>query len=531
MANKKFSFSPYFDAMHILLFFALAIVAFLPYLIVFAPGIIEIDTVFQIGMFEGYGFGTMGEGTFTKLFPLMCSVVFGGLFDLGRMITGTQSGGIMFMTSIQMLGVAFAGAFSCCYLSKWSVPAWGRWVAFALFVLLPVVPLMAIDVGKDSLFIVFYLPFCVCLAETLRTFIHDESMSLVWSLAGTVFAVGAALATSKGALVVLVSIVLMIVVVRKNKRSVMASAIMLSSVLVVTVVISLIIAPSITINDKISVREVLSTPIQQVTYALKSGAEITDEEREKLGNFYDYKAAIQDFNPRITDNTKVKMDLHASDAQIKDFVSAYLSIGVRNPGMYIQSFVDLLYTFWTPGEYNSTIMQRFLPNYLHESRFAEYGITRADGTDLPNNFSQMKELINSDMVLYSANRLPEYAKNHPDFGDWELNPSYNPIRKAVFCSIIDLAQIPIIGLLVQKPTYALFLPIVMLIAVITFARGKRVQTLVLLMPLLLSVVFVFASPCDFSRYVYPCMAACFLYVPIIIVKCISSVRREMASIH
>ena len=500
--------------------------AFLPYLLIFYPGVVEIDTVFQMAMFEGYGFGTMGEGTFTKLFPLFCSLVFGGLFDIGRALGGTQTTGVFCMTFFQSMGIAFAFAFSACYLSKWKVPAGARWAVFALSVLLPIVPIMAIDVGKDSLFVASFLPFCVCLAEAIRKKIADEDMSWKWSVAASVFALISSLATSKGFLVIGASFVLVILVCWKNKSVLKSCCGSLASVVAIVMAVSLLISPSLVIQDKMNVREVMSTPIQQVTYAVKVGADITDEERAKLKSFYDLDAAVRDYNPRMTDDAKTKMDLHATDEQISDFVSAYVSIGMRNPGKYLKSMTDLLYTFWTPGEYNSTIMLRFLPNGAHMDKWADYGITKADGTDMPNDFATMKELIQKDMVIYAANRLPQYAESHPEFGDWNLNGRYAAERVSVLSLVIDIAQIPIIGLLVQKPLYATFLPILMVLAILIFARKRRIRTLVLVMPLLLSALFVFASPGDLARYVYPCLATCFLYVPLVAVECARAFRKQ-----
>ena len=519
--DKRFILSPYFDVTHVVIFTVLAMLAFLPYLLIFYPGVVEIDTVFQMAMFEGYGFGTMGEGTFTKLFPLFCSLVFGGLFNIGSFIGGSQTDGVFCMTFFQALGIAFAFAFSACYLSKWKVPAGARWVVFALSVLLPVIPIMAIDVGKDSLFVASFVPFCVCLAEAIRKSKEGEEMTWRWSIAAFLFATISSLATSKGFLVIGASFVLAIIICWKNKSVLKACCGVLASTVVIMAAVSLLISPALVIQDKMNVREVMSTPIQQVTYAVKAGAEITDEEREKLSGFYDLDAAVRDYNPRMTDDAKVKMDLHATDEQISDFMSTYISIGLRNPGKYWKATKDLLYTFWTPGEYNSTIMLRFLPDGEHADRWAEYNITKGDGTDLPNDFATMKELISDDMVIYAANKLPQYAESHPDFGDWNLNNRFSSQRISILCFIIDLAQIPVIGLLVQKPLYAVFLPFLMVLATLIFACKRRIRTLVLIMPLLLSAAFVFASPGDLARYVYPCLAACFLYVPLVVVECVN----------
>ena len=518
LSNTLFDGRPYpdFDLRHIIVFGLITIVLWLPYLYAFAPGIVEIDTVFQIAEFLGYGDGSHGPGTFTSLFPLFCVFLIGGLYSIGLAVFGTQWAAVMFATGVLLVANAFSFAFACCYLSRWNVkPAW-RWIVFAFMALCPIFPLMAIDLGKDTFFVAAFLPLCVCLAEFLRTSRKQEDIGKIWIVIAAVSGVISALVASRGTVIVIACLVVCLIGAWKSKASRIAIAAPLVVVLVAAGVMSCLISPALVKNnDSMASREVMSTPMAQVARALVDGAELTEEEHAAFAAFFDVDAAADVYIDRIADPVKVLIhqDPAPTTEQTLDFFKAYLSLGTRSADSYVAAFADITYGFWHAGTFRSLALPRFIP--LKET--VDAGIVDdPDGMDLPDDFTEMKHLIQQNQVYYTATVLLEYCADHPEFGQWAMRWKPHRLREIALTAVIRIGEIPVIGLVVQKPFYDLIIPLALLISILIGARGRRGLLVALVFPLLFSSLIVFASPVDFSRYAYPCMVLALPYAAIVI---------------
>lgn len=507
---------PVFDALHVFVFAVIAIVLWLPYLVAFAPGIVEIDTVFQIAESLGYGDGSHGPGTYTSLFPLFCVWLIGTLYAIGMFLFSTPWAAIMFSTSVLACTLAFSVSFACCYLSRWNVKVLWRWIIFAFLCLCPIFPLMAVDLGKDTFFVAAFLPLCTCFAELLRRSQSGEKATAPWIILSTISAVIAALVASRGTVIVLACLIVCIFAARRSKQVMAALAVPLCMVLVATAIMSCFVSPALVRdNDSMASRELMSTPMTQVARALVDGTELTEEEHAAFAAFFDVDLAPSLYNDRIADPVKVliRTDPPPTNAETLEFFKAYMSLGFRAPESYNAAFGDLTRGFWCPGEFRSLCLPRFIP--LKET--VEDGLVDDyDGMDLPNDFYKMKKMIQKSQVYYTATILVEYCGEHPEFGDWGMNWWPHRIREIVMTLVIRVGEIPVIGLLVQKPLYDLIIPALLLLSILIFGRRKRGLLFALVFPLLFSSLIVFASPVDFTRYAYPCMLLALPYTAIVI---------------
>lgn len=518
------NFSPAFSSVKVAVYALISFLALLPYMIVFYPGIVEVDTSFQLAMSMGYGYGTIEN--YDSPFPIFDIRLLGALYALGEAIGHNAENGIYAICLFQCTGVAFSISLMSCYLSKWSVPPVARLCVFAFFALMPIVSLVAVDIGKDTIFLIFFCPFAVCFTELMRRCFensqhnqkHLNKQEISWGVATVISGALSFLVVSKGLVIVLFCLGTVIVfAIRHHNRSALnisaGAAGVLCLIYVFFSVAALPVMSQGLPESSSTLRESLGTPIQQATWVAKVSGDITDKEREQLNRFYDLDAAVAGHLRDTSDPAKVFVH---RDVDIKDalwFMDAYVSIGITHPKEYLKSFIDLYDGFWQMGTTESLMLPRFMPNY-------ENGEPPQDWENntfrFPGDIDELKSAINNDQVVYGHGNLPEYKEAHPDFGDWLMPDDTFDKRASLLCFIASWGQVPVMGALVSKSLYVLYLTLALLLAsAIAPKKGKRTYTVLLLAPLGLSCVFAFLSPADLARYVYPCLMLVPFYVALI----------------
>ena len=513
---------PQWKTINIIVYAALCLLAFSPYMNIFYPGIVEVDTSFQLAMSMGYGYGTITD--YASPFPVFDIRLLGALYTLGENIGGDATSGIWTICLFQCVGIATSISLITCYLSKWSVPSWARLIVFVFFAALPIVPLMAVDLGKDTIFCMFFVPFTLCACEYVRKVAFSDTSAEKNDLKGNIFLISATsifgilsfLSVSKGIVIVVVCLIgAFIIAWRKHRAALLkAAGTSLGICLIAQMLFSFAILPAMSqgLPDSSSfLRESFGTPIQQATWAAKVNGQITDTERDRLNGFYDLDAAVGNYSPDTSDNTKVfvRKDVTISDAIW--MLDAYVSIGIAHPKEYLKSFIDLYDGYWQAFTTESLMLPRLMPGHGEDSPLVWDNLFR-----FPGSIDDAITAVQNDWVLYSHGNLPEYSQQHPEFGDWEMNEESDQARKDVLTFVMEIGKMPVLGLLVSKSLYVLYLPLIILIAtVISIKRPNKGAAVLLLFPLGISCIFAFLSPADLARYVYPCLMLCPLYVALV----------------
>lgn len=539
MAGKILAtIAPQWKLSHVAAYAVVCFLAFVPYMWAFYPGIVEVDTSFQIAMSLGYGYGTIED--YASPFPVFDIRLLGALYALGEAIWHDATGGIWAICLFQCVGIAASISLMACYLSQWKVPAWARFLVLAFLAVNPIVPLMAVDVGKDTVFCVFFVPFCICVCEYIRRAAfeqpgteHNRRNRLGLAACAFMFGTLSFLTVSKGIVIVLGCVAIAFVFAHKKKNKQLSKSLgaVFGSCVAAQLVFSLAISPvmSVGLPDSSSfLRESLGTPIQQATWTVKVNGNVTDAERAKLDAFYDLGAAVECYNRDTSDDAKVFVRKDASLSDAIWMLDAYVSIGISHPKEYAKSFVDLYDGFWQAGTPESLMLPRFMPNNDSDSPLDWKG----NMFRMPvSSIGEAIEAVQNDWVMYSHGNLPEYEKQHPDFGDWKMNEDSAQPRRDIISSIMQIGKIPVLGLLVSKSAYVLYLPLLLLaIAAIGTRHGRKGAAVLLLAPLGLSCMLAFLSPADLARYVYPCLMLCPMYFALTI-HVVRTSRKEDATTY
>lgn len=511
IANRLF---PKWSIWHVIAYAALCLLAFAPYISIFYPGIVEIDTSFQLAMSMGYSYGTIKN--YPSPFPPFDIRLLGALFSIGETIGGTQSSGIFAICLFQCVGISVSISLASCYLSKWKIPAFARFIVFIFTAVVPIIPLAAIDIGKDTIFCAFFIPFTICLIELIRRTSVNAKTSISLIIYTIIFAFLAACTASKGFIIILISVLITLAFALK-RRSVTCKSIanILSACLVLQVIMSVAVIPILS-NELPSakgafLRESLGTFMQQISWVEKVSGDLTANEREQANHFFDLDSAANNYISSTSDNTKEFTHRNVTIADATCMLRTYISVGVRHPKSYLKSFIDLYEGYWKLGTVDSIMIPRLMP------KGTAGDLNWNDDTfSFPGNIDQAIEHIENEWVSYSFGLLPEYADAHPDFGQWEMNKANAQPRIDILTYILKWGEIPVLNLLVSKSFYVLYVPLALLSLVLLASKNENRWVALCLTPLGAACLFAFMSPADLTRYVYPCMFLIPMMTPIVL---------------
>ena len=487
---------PTFKPAPVFIWSLLSFLFILPYVMLFYPGMVEIDTIFQLAEYLGYGNGYDGDGSWTSLFPIFGAHLMGWLYTLGVTLGGTQETGIFSICLFQVIGSSIGLGTLVCYLEKWRVPVSARVIAWALVLGLPIFPHQVVNIGKDAIFTLFFIGYLVCYLEALRT--EANSMTkMPWIISTILFSLLLSMSRPTGLILVVASYVVLMMAVCRSAPMLAFMLLPIVFSFAASYGISTYSKDVLNISDY-SQRETFGTPMQQTTRYILDRNECTEEEMEALEAFYNVDGALLMNETHISDPVKAQCK-YDPDAT-KDFILAYISMGLKHPESYAAAFYDLYSGYISLGNFDSIATVRFTPGVSRE----ELGLRFRSGSDMSDDLSYMRSLI-SDLehnpVVYSQTLLPEYETEHMGFGDWEESPENKQGRADFFCTLIDMEQIPLLDILISKGLYVTFLPLgFFLVALVS--RNRKVL-LPIAFPILMVSAFAFVSPVDFTRYILP----------------------------
>lgn len=500
-------FGPSFKIGKISLWSIIILICWMPYAISFYPGIVEIDSAFQIGEAIGLGMGgATGPGSWTSLFPYGSAMLMGGLYSVGTYFFQSQTVGIAILLAFQMLCLAASLSFSICYLEKWSVPVWMRCVIVLITALNPVLAIQVVTVGKDPLFSISIVVTAVCVAESIRDFTNYRN-SLAWIVLSSLAAISMVCLRSSGAMIVCAIWAFPLARFfwsrKLRQRFLLKSAlyyVMPVLMACFAVFANNLFAKSHVVVDSMSLREIAGTMMQQTTAVYRDDPNnLSEEEIASLSEFYDIDIAAEHYEPQMNDQVKIQINPNVTSSHFWKFFIDWARIGIRYPSIYLKAWYQLISGYIVFGDYDSIALPRFMPTEnardILDSQFA-------DGVDINGNPEEVVYVLLETGSPYSAELLPEYSAQYPWFGDWGMPDDTLYARELIFLSVAKFGSIPIVGWLVSKPLFVFWLPLLLLGA---WIHRRKDIPLSLLVPLGCMSVLALFSPVDLTRYCVPSM--------------------------
>lgn len=323
-------------AKYFFLVWAFVFACWLPALLAGYPGIFSYDSIFQLNQYM--------TGALQNNHPVLHTLYLGVCVQLGVQLFGSYSTGMLFYSVTQMLAMSAVFAYVYRYMARRSAPALVQLTAIAFFALVPIQAMFAVSSTKDVLFSALFLLLVLFLLDMVRdpdSFFGSKKQML--RLGVTAFFMMAL--RHNGIYVLIILLPFLVIGLRKHWKKVLC--IFLGCMVLYSVYsgpfLNLVIQS--TPGD---MREALSVPMQQLarTVVLK-GDELTDQE---LSQIYEIipQEGVAGYNPRISDQVKLHFQTDVFKQDPGKYLKLWLKLGLRFPGVYVDSFVANNFGYWYP---------------------------------------------------------------------------------------------------------------------------------------------------------------------------------------
>ena len=309
------------------LFFAVIVICWIPAYLAVYPGVYSYDAVPKVLQVFG------GEGI-TAHFPVLHTLLLNGCIGLGKVLFDSYNVGVLIYSTVS--GVFMAAGFS--YVLNWM---WGKHISKVIVILgllflalNPVVQIMVFTTTHDTIFAGFLLLLFKDLIDAVSspTEFFGKKSRIFWLV---VDALLMCLFRNQGIYILVIMIPFLVWAVPRYRIK-MFGAIVLAVVLTKVITGPLYGAFKI---EAANPREALCVPIQQIArVAFLDPEAITPEEYEIVYRYIP-EENLKRYIPETVDLVKEGFYSETFREDPMSFFKVWLSIGSRNLGTYIDSFL------------------------------------------------------------------------------------------------------------------------------------------------------------------------------------------------
>lgn len=421
------------------------------YLIIFYPGVCNYDTTNEIMDLTTknhplpYGWIT-GQPKVSALMndhhPITCTVIFTAFYEFGKLL-GSANLGIFIYNLIQSFLTAFAFSLMICSMDRWNRKVKHiQTVSFFFLAIMPFVPMYVVNMVKDSLFgfifVIYFTYYMLILFEGA-----DRRKLLVIIITSLLLSL-----TKKTGLYIII-ICNLALLLRKPVRKSIQCVVHVSISILVPAIILMIIFPKILFPAlniyKGGPQEGINFCLQQVSRVVYDNeADLSEEELATIDKIIPLEKIRYDFNHTTADGVKIHFNYYATSEDISDFMKLWFKLFFRYPNKYIEA------TLGTSGSY-------FIPN---------------------KSISVYTKLVDNSIGIYSPKGTEKFRN--------EFTEVYN-----------TLCNIPGLNLLFSLALYCWIIPVICIIYLI---KQRDWNSLLSLIPIILSIMVLFITPLTYGRY-------------------------------
>lgn len=459
----------------LLAYWVVLVLLWSPWLIAGLPGNVSYDTMSQLAM------GT-GLREFSTHHPPFLTYVYTALFNLGFAIGGVN-GGAFLLSLVQVILFSLVFAYCLLWMRRKSTPRWAIVAAMLFWSLVPVFPIYAQMIFKDTAACAFFALFVLQVALMALHREEDSAVPLVFISGPVLTIVGllCCLTRNESVYIVVPSLLIAAIVLRRDAvilRSVLVAG---AFVLVLWAVWSFLLLPALGIVSGSS-REALSLPILQTARCLKDYPDdLTDTELRGLEQVTsaDIEEIAAAYDPAISDEVKELFDFDASGA-LTTYLSVWASMGLRHPAAYLSVLLESTLGYWYPF---ASVSQDYTPE-------------RANDTAVELNY------------LESHGYEQEWNAMYGGVGEAWFGGFFRLLNMAVYF----MRTLPVLGLLCVPGTFVWIGAVLSVYLLANRGKGALISV-----PLLLKFMTCLVSPLSGSlRYALP-IAACLPLLLLVVV--------------
>ena len=436
---------------------ALAIVVcWLPYVYWLFPGVYWSDTSKQLLIHYNVE-------RFTDHHPFAVTYLFGWFADFGQWAFHNSIYGLYILIIMQLIAAPLIFSWMILYTRKMGAPQWLCHAELAFFALFPLFPVMFSSLAKDTLSVLFFIPFCILFVDGIRTkgaSLMEPGTIVALLLCGLL----TCLTKKAGVYVVVPSLLLMFLITGLSRKAkAIAFALGATVAIVMMVIIPKAVMPALGVAPG-GKQESIAFAIQQVAHDVKyNSADITPQEKKLISDFLttDYKRIPKIYDSQIADPVK-GTSLRNPDL-FSDFMKLWLKKTVEHPIGHLEAWMGLVRGWFSfsnndGSPSNMVVCTESAWYYDPILKYVPQWPLKASKSDTARSVYDMEQSIPVFNVLFSralwASILPcfmLYLALRPGRGKWSRMASLLPVAM----SFVYLLLVPVSGMGGEPTRYVL----------------------------------------------------------------------------
>lgn len=235
-----------------------------------------------------------------------------------------------------------AGCFTYCisFLEKYNTSKIIKIISILYYALFPVIAMFAICSTKDTIFSAVALVSIIVAIEALLD--KEKFLNSKWEQIKFAIIIFLAIIFRNNAIYAYIPFLIIFVIAMKNKKVLISIVCIIVLYLIYMQIIYIVLHISRTYNS-----EAFSVPLQQIARVYNYNYDSLTQ--EELDTIYEYTTdeQLKEYLPECSD--RIKNLVYLGDMGYIKFFKLWLEIGLKNPGIYIDSFLENTLGFWYPN--------------------------------------------------------------------------------------------------------------------------------------------------------------------------------------
>lgn len=318
--------------------FASILICWIPAFLAVYPGIYSYDAgpqVWQIFAHTGL----------SAHHPVVHTLLLDGCFYIGHGITGDYNTGLLLYTLIQNIFMAACFAYAINKMKSYNVSPIIQCIAFIFFAFSPINQIWVMMTTKDIIFAGLFL---ILLVDTIECVVRKENFFATKGqlVKYCIVSICMCLFRNQGIYILVLLFPFMLFIMKKYRKKTIVMF------LVPIIFVKIFTGP---FSDMLHIqpanpREALSVPIQQLARAIVLSPDTVTEKEKKIVYKYIPESYVRTYNPVTSDTVKEGFNKKMFEKDSKSFFKVWLSVGLKNKKIYIDSFLFGSYGYFYMDE-------------------------------------------------------------------------------------------------------------------------------------------------------------------------------------
>lgn len=344
---------------------AALMVAYLPCLLAFYPGLYCYDMSWQWQQFIG--------GVYTTHHPLIHTVLSAGLIEIGRVLFGSYEKGLFLHSIVQLLIMTGSMAFAIRFLVKWNMPKKIWIVTGVFFVFYPFFPVLGISTTKDIVFGCLFLMVFVCICDMEQ----KKRMYTGWRLSFFyLLSIVTCLFRNNmvyGLALIAAGVLAVLIMRSVQKKSCRKLGIVWGLIVLIVIGSHFSFSGLETMfhAQKGSKAEMLSLPMQQMARVyVRHTEEMNPRDRLLMEQFFEKNWLVK-YKYYVSDPVKAGMDMQLVEEKPGEFIKMWARLGRQFPAEYLEAPLYNTFGLWYLGGDSSCYVEYQMSQPFDEEHAVE----------------------------------------------------------------------------------------------------------------------------------------------------------------